>query len=333
MAGKRWLWEKCNLVIDQVIHIHDKRAFLRTYPLALKEKNAYYFPRVRNTACPILILWMPHSSPNQNGTRFVLAEETGKHSLSPALPKNSTVCAATFRAGTSKETYYTSCQTRLLYLQHELWPLTRTSALYFVGGLLLLNPTEPLSPNRKSSLGRFTFHLKHPPPGILMKIYFFPSPELGDIYCSDYSFTIKTRCSYPTTERKSDFETKTKTLLSIIQIEKVRSNNREQDFALKRADCCFGALKVVLRLGCAFTPFGKPEQRTSRKKTTSSRCHALGTLHLSMSIDTDHRVVRQTGGHAIQVLKVGGWSNRCDYALLLWKGRVRSWKEALFHGK
>lgn len=122
------------------------------------------------------------------------------------------------------------------------------------------------------------------------------SPELGDIYCSDYSFTIKTRCSYPTTERKSDFETKTKTLLSIIQIDKVRSNNREQDLALKRADCCFGALKVVLRLGCAFTPFGKPGQRTYRKKTTSSRCHALRTLHLSMSIDRDRRVVRQTGG-------------------------------------
>lgn len=129
-----------------------------------------------------------------------------------------------------------------------------------------------------------------------MKIHFFPSPELGDIYCSDYSFTIKTRCSYP--ERKSDFETKTKTLLSIIQIDKVRSKLREQDFALKRADCCFGALKVVLRLGCAFTPFGKPGvkgQRTSRKKTNHHRCHALGTLHLSMSIDTDHRVVRQTG--------------------------------------
>jgi len=136
-----------------------------------------------------------------------------------------------------------------------------------------------------------------------MKIYFFPSPELGDIYCSDSSFTIKTRCSYPTTERKSDFETKTKTRISI---DKVRSKNREQDFALKRAEKSFGALKVVLRLGCAFTPFGKPGQRTCRKKTTSSRCHALGTLHLSMSIDTDHRVVRQTGGHAIQVFQVGG---------------------------
>lgn len=92
------------------------------------------------------------------------------------------------------------------------------------------------------------------------------SPELGDIYCSDYSFTINTRCSYPTTERKSDFETKTKRLLSIILIEKVQSNRIKQDFALKRADCCFGALKVVLRLGCCdFTLFGKPGVKKETK--------------------------------------------------------------------
>lgn len=67
-----------------------------------------------------------------------------------------------------------------------------------------LKSNRALSPNRKSS---GPIHLSPKIPSALdteekKYLSLVVSPELGDIYCSDYSFTIKTRCSYPTTERK-----------------------------------------------------------------------------------------------------------------------------------
>lgn len=118
------------------------------------------FENVRSCIAP----WTPSYQNN------LWLKETGKHSLSPALPNNDTVCAATSRSSptAAKPRFYTYC-TSCDHWQERV-PYTSTEGCSFE-----IQPSPLVQIERV--LGRFTFHLKHLEPWILMKRNCFPSKK------------------------------------------------------------------------------------------------------------------------------------------------------------